>query len=140
ELALLSEAIVMQLRGRGVAVDSLRFRVGAIEAPERPPTRSEVRKEPPSVPLPPEVRAELARIDDPELRDAIARAASKNLGWQAAREAPPKPRARRSPATPSAPTSGAAPPPTSARPADRAPRSAGRESAPPDRTSKPSSA
>ena len=92
ELALLSEAILLQLRGRGVIVDTLRFRVGPVEAPERPPTRSEVRRSPPEVPLPPAVEAVVERVADPELRDAIARAAAKNLGWQAALETVEAPR------------------------------------------------
>src|SRR5512132_2359875 len=42
ELELLSEAIIPQLRGRNLAVDSLRFRVGQVDAPDRPPSREEV--------------------------------------------------------------------------------------------------
>jgi hypothetical protein len=82
ELTLLADAIVAQLRGRGIEVEALRFRVGNVDPPERPPWRKEVRTSPPEVPLPPEVRRELAAITDPELRAAIAKAASKNLGWQ----------------------------------------------------------
>ena len=36
ELSLLADAIIAQLRGRSTPVDSLRFRVGQVEAPERP--------------------------------------------------------------------------------------------------------
>jgi len=137
ELALLSEPILVQLRARGVPVDSLRFRVGHIDPPERPPLRDEVRTAPPDAPLPPQVQAELARIADPELRDAIAHAAAKNLGWQitlAAAKKPPK--ARRAPAASKAPK--AAGPATSAPSGARAPRPAGRESAPQGRGSTPS--
>jgi predicted nucleic acid-binding Zn ribbon protein len=84
ELAFLADAILAQLRGRGVVAESLRFRVGPVDAPERPPTRSEVRAAPREVPLPPTVLAEVQRVADPELRDAIAHAAARNLGWQAA--------------------------------------------------------
>ncbi len=84
ELALLADAILAQLRGRGVAVESLRFRVGPVDAPERPPTRSEVHTSPREVPLPDAVEAEVRRVSDPELRAAIAHAAARNLGWQAA--------------------------------------------------------
>lgn len=84
ELALLGDAIAAQLRTRGFKVQSLRFRVGQVDPPDRPPWRDEVRAEPPAAPLPPEVQQELARVPDEELRAAIARAASKNLGWQAA--------------------------------------------------------
>lgn len=82
ELTLLADVIVAQLRARGVAVDSLRFRVGSVDPPERPPSRQEVRTSPPSAPLPPEVSRELGHIADPDLREVIARAAAKNLGWQ----------------------------------------------------------
>jgi hypothetical protein len=123
ELALLSEQIRTQLRARGITVDTLRFRVGPVDAPERPPTRDEVRTSPPVVPLPPPLRAELARIADPELREAIARAAGKNLGWQSTLPAPPPPRPRR--AATSAPSTA------------RAPRSAGTGSDPPARTPRP---
>ncbi len=115
ELSLLADAILFQLRGRGVAVESLRFRVGPVDAPERPPSRSEVRTTPPEVPLPPSVGAVVAQIADPELRDIIAHAAARNLGWQATRLGAP----------------------TSAPSAARAPRSAAPESGPPARTRRP---
>ena len=83
ELSLLSDAILAQLRGRGIDVSQLRFKVGPVDAPERPPTRTEVRTSPPAVPLPASLGAAVALVDDPELRDAIAHAAAKNLGWQA---------------------------------------------------------
>ncbi len=86
ELTLLADVIVAQLRARGVAVDSLRFRVGSVDPPERPPSRQEVRTSPPSAPLPPEVSLELRHIADPDLREVIARAAAKNLGWQTQRQ------------------------------------------------------
>ena len=128
ELALLSDAILQQLRGRGIAVDALRFRVGHVEAPERPPSRAEVRATPPEVPLPPDIKAEVARVADPELRDAIAHAAARNLGWQATLERQGPPGApveahRRRAATP-----------ISAQSAARGPRSAGTGSAPPGQT------
>jgi len=84
ELSMLSTEIVAQLRTRGVAVDSLRFRVGHVDPPDRPPQRDEVRREPPLAPLPEPVAAELARIPDDELRRAVTLAARKNLGWQEA--------------------------------------------------------
>lgn len=87
ELSLLADAIIAQLRGRSTPVDSLRFRVGKVEAPERPPARDEVRSSPPEVPLPPSLRQEVERVADVELREAIARAAAKNLGWQAMNDA-----------------------------------------------------
>lgn len=140
ELALLSEPILAQLRARGVKVESLRFRVGHVDAPERPPLRDEVRTAPPAVPLPPEVRAELSRIDDVELREAIAHAAAKNLGWQMEMAAPKKGAKTRRPSEKTkAAARGTEPVPiTSAPSAARGPRSAGTGSAPPDRASRPS--
>lgn len=131
ELALLSEPIIAQLRARGVALDALRFRVGHVDAPERPPSRDEVRTAPPEVPLPAAVRAELARVPDPELRDAIAIAAAKNLGWQTT-ISPPK---KKSPARRADRSADAGA--TSAPSGARAPRSAEPGSAPPGRRSAP---
>jgi hypothetical protein len=91
ELALLSDDILEQLRARGVAVRSLRFRVGHVDPPDRPPQRADVRKAPPAVALPSELRATLARVGDEGLREAIARAASRNLGWQRLNEKPSRP-------------------------------------------------
>jgi hypothetical protein len=130
ELALLSDAIITQLRARNVAVDSLRFRVGQVDAPERPPSREEVRISPAEVPLPPTLATQLAHVDDPELRAIIARAAAKNLGWQEGNEAPKrKRRAERAAAeaevkalTPKRPAPEQ--PVTSAKPGARGPRSA----------------
>ncbi len=92
ELSLLADAIVEHLRARGVELESLRFRVGTIEPPERPPWRQEVRRSPKSVPLPPSVREQLAHVSDAGLRDAIAKAAAKNLGWQQERADQMKPK------------------------------------------------
>lgn len=94
ELSLLTEAILSQLRGRGLTVDALRFQVGPVDAPARPPSRAEVRTAPAEVPLPQEVHAVVAAVADPDLRDAIAHAAARNLGWQAAQEPPPAPQRR----------------------------------------------
>jgi hypothetical protein len=111
ELSLLGDTIAEQLRTRGLTVRSLRFRVGKVDPIERPPWRDDVRPEPPEVPLPPDVLRELGRVLDPELRKAIARAAAKNLGWQAAEaSAGPRPTvatAKRPepPRAPAAPTS-----------------------------------
>lgn len=144
ELALLADVIVTQLRARGLAVDSLRFRVGHVDAPERPPARQEVRTSPPEVPLPAAVREEVARVADPELREAIARAAAKNLGWQKALAEEPKPKPPPARPKPRPPIATGAPRPankavaaTSTTPAARGPRSSGTGSAPPDRTSRP---
>lgn len=133
ELTLLADAIVAQLRGRGIDVEALRFRVGSVDPPERPPWRKEVRTSPPEAPLPAEVRRELAVIADPELRTAIAKAAAKNLGWQqgaavAARKAEQRPRpSEREAAAEETP---ARPDPRSKREADAAGVTGGRGAAP----------
>ncbi len=136
ELSLLSEAILSQLRGRGVVVDALRFQVGAVESPARPPARAEVRQAPPKVPLPASVGAVVMTVGDAELRDAIAHAAARSLGWQVAEQARQEAqqeaqrratgRKRRPPR--------AEPAATSARSDARGPRSVGRETDPRDRT------
>lgn len=127
ELALLADTIIGQLRGRTAPVHALRFRVGHVDAPERPPTRQEVRTSPPAVALPSAVRAAVDRIADPELRAAIDHAAAKSLGFQAALSGP-----------------AAAPPPsgpaTAATPAARGPQAAAPGSAAPGRASRPSRA
>lgn len=53
ELSMLAPEIVVRLCGAGYAVESLRFRVGALDTPERPPERRVYRK----VPLPKAARA-----------------------------------------------------------------------------------
>lgn len=135
ELTLLADAIIEQLRARGVAVESLRFFVGSVDPPERPPWRKEVRTSPPEAPLPTDVRRELARVTDEDLRATIARAAAKNLGWQEQRAtAPAAPRppepilpAPTPPALPATSKTGGAP----------APRSAASKSARSDQTPTP---
>ncbi|WP_437599628.1 DUF721 domain-containing protein [Sorangium sp. So ce590] len=161
ELSMLGDVITAQLRARGLPVQSLRFRVGKVEAVARPPWREEVRSAPKEAPLPFEVRRELGKVADPDLRDAIAKAAATNLGWQQAeasarpRNAPPPAPSAASPPPPSRAT--AAPPPrvpsrataapddaaeaaTSPRRAARDPRSAASGTARSDRTKEPSGA
>ncbi len=74
ELSLLSEVVLQRLGAAGHRVQKLRFQVGTGRiTPDAPITI--VRR----VPLPASLAATLARIDDPELRDAIAEAASLSL-------------------------------------------------------------
>jgi hypothetical protein len=116
ELSLLSDALVGRLRAAGISVRALRFRVGTIEPPER---SSELRtsKVPRPAELDPQVARSIARVEDAELREAIADAARANLAWQTFN------------------ASGAPDPMATAAPrAARAPRDAETESAPPDRT------
>jgi hypothetical protein len=112
ELTFLAPTIQKRLVARGFAIEGLRFRVGAIENLPRPEKPPPVKKVPAQKPLPVELARRIASIDDVDLRGAIARAASANLAWQAAAEAPVN----------------------AARPAARAPRSAARGNAPQDRT------
>jgi hypothetical protein len=111
ELTFLAPKIVKRLVALGFEVESLRFRVGAIDAPLREPKLPPVKAVPASRPLPHALRREIERVGDAALRASIARAATANLAWQtAARGA------------------------TSARPSARAPQSAGVETDRPDQT------
>ena len=74
ELSLLSEVVLQRLGAAGHRVQKLRFQVGTGRVAPDPPV-TVVRR----APLPAWLLATLARIDDPELRDAIAEAASLNL-------------------------------------------------------------
>ncbi|WP_437998438.1 DUF721 domain-containing protein [Sorangium sp. So ce185] len=135
ELSMLGDVITAQLRARGLAVQSLRFRVGKVEPVARPPWREEVRPAPKEAPLPSEVRRELGKVPDPELRDAIAKAAARNLGWQEA-EGRASARPRNEPPAPAVapPQPSRAPaPPTSSTPSPSrsTSRAAARDAAPP---------
>jgi hypothetical protein len=93
ELQLLAPELVARLKQRGFAVESLRFRVGQLDQNERPPERRTVRKVPPVKPLAPELKAEVAKIEDDGLRSVIERAAQANLAWQEfIGDSPTKPR------------------------------------------------
>jgi hypothetical protein len=82
ELSLLSEALLERLRAQGFAVTELRFRVGPVEPPARPPERRVSRAVPPPLALPPDVAESVHHVKDDVLRDTIASAASANLAWQ----------------------------------------------------------
>ena len=82
ELQMLAPELVARLRVRGHGVDQLRFRVGPLDMPERPPERRATRIVPPPVALGVELRATIALVPDDELRAVIERAASANLAWQ----------------------------------------------------------
>lgn len=110
ELSFLAPAIVKRLVALGWDIEGLRFCVGAVEPPLRPPNPLPSRSIPPPKPLPRELSLEIARVDDARLRDSIARAAAANLAWQAAAS------------------------PTSKRPSARGPRSAAPENARPVQT------
>jgi hypothetical protein len=114
ELQMLAPELVARLKVRGFAVDSMRFRVGQLDQNERPPERRTVRKVPPPKPLAPELKAEVAKVEDEGLRDVIERAAKANLAWQEFVSAEP--------------------------PTSRGPRDAGRGTAPPVRNEEGSGA
>jgi hypothetical protein len=82
ELSLLAPSIIERLRERRFDVVEIRFRVGAVEPPPRPPERRHSRAVPPPAPLPPDLTEQLRRVADDDLREAIALAASSNLAWQ----------------------------------------------------------
>lgn len=82
ELSMLAPDLVRRLNERGHAVESLRFKVGALEREERPPERRTFRKIPAPRPLAPELSAVVAKIPDDELRGVIEQAARANLAWQ----------------------------------------------------------
>jgi Dna[CI] antecedent DciA-like protein len=74
ELSLLSEVVLERLRAAGHRVQKLRFHVAAGKLPLEPPVTVVRRAE-----LPSSLAASLARVDDLELRAAIADAASLSL-------------------------------------------------------------
>jgi predicted nucleic acid-binding Zn ribbon protein len=90
ELSLLQESLIARLRNAGVEVKELRFRVGEIEPPARPPERRGSRVVPPPAPLPRELAVLLSRIEDKDLKEAIALAARANLAWQQNNDPPPR--------------------------------------------------
>ena len=96
ELSFLERELLERLNAVGVLVTSLRFRV--VAKPQAPiAARPEPRAPRPAPPLPPDLEQRLARVDDPELRAAIAEAAGRWLSLEKDRGKPvtsPKQRAR----------------------------------------------
>jgi hypothetical protein len=124
ELSLLVSEIVTRLKAVGIHVDTVRFAVREI----KPPARSVAALKPTvrKAALPSALNQQLARIDDAELRDAIAEAAGL---WLALDE--PQPQAAQ-------PTRAAGKlAATSARPSVRSPRDAESQTARSDRRSSP---
>ena len=134
ELSLLAPQMLERLRERGVAVQRLRFRLQNRER-EKNPTRTAKVRQVSSKALPPELDARLAKVDDQELRSAIADAAGLAFG-RAERVA--QGRARRAAAA-AAPAKDSGPT-TSTRPGARYPRDAGARSDPKGSASPPSRA
>ncbi len=82
ELAMLKPWLIERLKTAGYEVTDIRFRVGSIEVPARPPERRVTRIVPPPAALPRDLAQRLIAIEDPELREAVALAARANLAWQ----------------------------------------------------------
>jgi len=82
ELSLLAPSLIARLRDEGLRVNELRFRVGPIDPPARPPERRTSRAIPAPARLPRELAAAIARVADDGLKEAIALAARANLAWQ----------------------------------------------------------
>ena len=129
ELQMLAPELVARLRVRGHAVDQLRFRVGPLDSPERPPERRSTRIVPPPVTLSAELSATISLVPDADLRAVIAKAASANLAWQDF-VAPVSNAPRSAQATANAEAARLSEAPRGAR----VPRDAGTGSAPPGRT------
>jgi hypothetical protein len=88
ELSLLTREITSVLEVTGIRVERCRFRV----RPDlgRPRSQVPAKTSKPRQPLPPDLEERLSRIDDEELRSAIAEAASLALTRLAAAERAPK--------------------------------------------------
>jgi predicted nucleic acid-binding Zn ribbon protein len=100
ELSMLSTTLIARLDDRKVAVKELRFRVGPIQSALRPPERRVSQAVPSPAPIPADLARELGKVEDEELRRAIAHAASRSLAWRehvAPRPSTAEPRAARAP-------------------------------------------
>jgi hypothetical protein len=119
ELSLLSSEILGRLAEAGVELSSIRFLVGKLQ-------RAEVGRLPPPPPpraaLPRELRGRIEGIEDPELRAAIAEAASSSLALERATSAKRAVPALRSAVSGNARSARAAPAPAAASPRRRAGR------------------
>lgn len=102
ELSLLTREISGVLEVSGIRVEKIRFRVRTELA--RPSEPLPARRQKPRLPLPQELQERLSRVDDAELRDAIAEAAGLALSRLASEQArarvlPAKTQARAQPAS-----------------------------------------
>lgn len=80
ELTFLTTDIIARLRTAGVDVQTLKFRIKDLGAPPDPkPARRSAPRAPAKAPLPPDLVQRLAKVEDPELRAAIAEAAALSL-------------------------------------------------------------
>lgn len=106
ELAFLSRDIVERLRSRGLPVDRIRFRVATVAPLDARPRRE---RSVAPVALPDPLTAQLAQIEDPDLRAVITEAARFSLGLRAEATGSRAARAPRSAATGSGPPDPSAP-------------------------------
>lgn len=90
ELTMLKQQLIERLLAQGFEVHDMRFRVGPIEPPRRDPSVQVHVPRFVRMPLPDQLADEIGRVDDDDLRVAIARAAQTNLSWQRALAAPRK--------------------------------------------------
>jgi hypothetical protein len=95
ELTMLGESIVARLRARGVVLESVRFTVGKISPPVARPAKPPVVVAPPNAPLPESLQPLVAKIEEPELRAAVTRAAAQSIALAAAAPEGEVPRQRR---------------------------------------------
>jgi hypothetical protein len=83
ELSFLTDVITNKLRLHGVEVRRIRFRVGEVTSFERPPERRVFRKVPAPIALPPQLEADLRRVEDDELSAVLRDAAAHSLAIEA---------------------------------------------------------
>jgi hypothetical protein len=88
ELTFLTDDILARLEPTGLGVNKLRFRVKELGPPQPGfGARRKAPAPPPRAPLPAALIERLEKVDDPELRQAIAEAASLAFGAAAAKKA-----------------------------------------------------
>lgn len=83
QLSLLTDSVRERLAEKGLAVRTLRFRVGPVEPLRREPAKQIIVREVPRVPLPEALRVQIDNVPDEQLRAVLRSAASSNLAWQA---------------------------------------------------------
>lgn len=82
ELSLLSITLLARLAQAGIAADKMRFRVGQPSYTTRPSVPMVARPTISGVKLDEQVAISISEVQDDDLRNAIAEAASLNLAWQ----------------------------------------------------------
>lgn len=80
ELSLMKVDLLRPLATHGVK--DIRFKVGTIEAPRQPTEQRKSRAVPTPAVITGELAANIAKVEDPELRELIAIAAGSSIAWQ----------------------------------------------------------